>query len=485
MADNMNRPGKTNRISGEGKRPGNFPWAIPPIRAIYGCMMNTHASLRCLLVACAVAASSNVTAGETEPRDDEIAQLKQQIANLEARILALERTAGTQTGPANGIDAGEKPSTGVPIAAKTGTSGAERTDEADLIITAAQAENRIDFKGALRFTAYLDEGSNAAKSKRGQSGLDIFRIGADGVYDDFQISAEYRYYPYMHTIHHGWVGYRMPDTGQLQFGISQVPFGILPYASHNFWFGAPYYLGLSDDYDLGLKWIRQDGPWNLQLAFYKNAELGDASNLNRYSFDVVRVGNQQNEETNQFNARIARTLEAGLDSLHEIGLSLQAGQLYNTLTDDTGNHWALAAHLDSRYRRWNLQLQLARYAYNPKNPPGVSDDTMQLGAFAASYPVASEATVGVVNVAYNLPVSIPGIDQVLLYNDYSFVLKDNDAYADSHLNTTGAALGVGPLFLYLDLIQSKNMVFLGNGSLAGGGDDSWHRRLNLNVGYYW
>ena len=52
----------------------------------------------------------------------------------------------------------------------------------------------------------------------------------------------------------------------MQVGVHQVPFGILPWASHNFYFQLPYYLGLEDDYDLGVKHILKQGEWTSSLG---------------------------------------------------------------------------------------------------------------------------------------------------------------------------------------------------------------------------
>jgi len=320
---------------------------------------------------------------------------------------------------------------------------------------------------------------------RGRSGLDLFRIGADGALDDVLLSAEYRFYPFMDVLHHGWLGYRFDDTSQIELGVTKVPFGLLPYAAHNFWFGVPYYLGLSDDYDLGAKYVRTDGPLDLRLAFFKNAELSSPGDLGRYAYDVVSVGDLANEESNQVNARAAWTFGAGTSCNHELGVSGQWGELYNAATDRRGDRWAAAAHLDSRCGRWNLQLQAARYAYEPEHPAGVPRDRVALGAFETSYPVAAEGAVAVANVAYNVPVAWEVIDQLICYNDFSMVDKDGTGLRDSKLNTTGCAVGTGPLFIYLDVIRAENMVFFGDGSLFDGGEDDWKTRFNVNVGYYW
>ncbi|WP_020207792.1 porin [Gilvimarinus chinensis] len=346
-------------------------------------------------------------------------------------------------------------------------------------------EPAIDIGGALRFNLIYRDDVDASVGKKGESGLDVFRFNVDGKIDDFLISAEYRFYAYMNVIHHGWVGYEFEDQSQLQLGISQVPFGLLPYASHNAWYGVPYYVGLADDYDMGIKYVRNDGPWSSQLAFYKNEELNDATNLDRYGFDLVRVDEQQNEETNTVNGRLAYTfgLDSGCET--ELGASIEAGQIYNTTTDSSGDRYAGAAHLDSRCGRWNFQLQGTTYEYDAKDPSGVDPSTVRVGAFAGSYDIDSDADVMVANVAYNVPSPWRLIDSLTCYNDYSRLSKSIAGAVDSEINTTGCAIGSGPIFTYVDYILAKNMPYFGAGSLAAGGEDDWQGRFNINIGYYW
>ena len=393
---------------------------------------------------------------ELRERLSELEALKARVEELEAR---LAREAGDE------------------VAAKEAVSEAPEESE--------QGTSAFQVGGALRFNVFWEDYDPDVETKRGDAGLDLFRINVDGEHERLLLSAEYRFYPYMSTIHHGWIGYDFDDAGQVQVGITQVPFGLLPYASHNFWFGVPYYIGLADDYDAGVKYVHARGPWDLQLAFFKNEELGDSANLDRYSYDPVAVGARRNEETNTINARLAYTIGHETECSHEVGLSAQWGELYNRDTRKSGSHWAGAGHLDSRCGRWNVQLELGRYAYDPQNPPGIGDDTVTLGAFQGTHEVASEGTLGVFNVAYNLPVSWPGVKLITCYNDFSVLMKNDERFDNSYLNTTGCGISIGKVFTYVDLIRGRNMVFIGDGSLAGGGSDDWDTRFNINAGYYW
>ncbi|MGD8560061.1 MAG: hypothetical protein PVH04_10370 [Gammaproteobacteria bacterium] len=368
---------------------------------------------------------------------------------------------------------------------QSGSSVDEKEQPADKAKAGEQQEKPVKLGGALRFSYYTKDFDENIKTRRGDIGFDIFRINADGKFDNLFFSAEYRFYSYMSTIHHGYAGYRFDDSQQLQGGITKVPFGLLPYAAHNFWFGVPYYLGLGDDYDSGLKYINQPDAWDLRLAFFKNAELGDASNLKRYSYDPVTTGAAANEETNTFNARAAYTFNKGTGCEHEAGISAQWGQLYNTDTTQKGDRWAGAAHVDSHCGRWNFQLQTLRYGFNPENPAGVSDDIVTLGAFTGTHDIAADGNVYVLNVAYNVPVPWSGVKLLTCYNDYSVLAKDTTNFANSYLNTSGCLVNIGPTYTYIDIIRARNMVFFDDGSLAGGGSDDWHTRFNINFGIYW
>ncbi|MEA1928605.1 MAG: porin [Candidatus Auribacterota bacterium] len=353
-------------------------------------------------------------------------------------------------------------------------------------ITEALAD--VQLGGAFSVNYAYQDWDYYNRAREGDMAFDKLRLAIDGSISDVLISVQYRWYSYMDVIHHGWIGYDFLDSLQVQLGITQVPFGLLPYASHNWWMGLPYYIGLEDDYDMGLKAIWDSGPFDVQLAFFKNADLGDPSNLDRYSFDVVTVGDQTNEEVNQVNARVAYTLEHGDLGSTELGVSGELGQLYNQTTEDDGNHWAAGAHVNGNYGPFNLQLEVAQYEYNPENPEGISDNTVEMGAFAASYPVAAEGTIYVANIAYDLEVDFGPVSGLTFYNDFSFIDKSENGYKDSQINTTGCMIIAGPLCTFVDVIVGRNAIWLGTGSdamaSAASSNNNLHTRVNINVGYY-
>jgi hypothetical protein len=392
----------------------------------------------------------------------EMEALKQQLQKLEAKISAVETVQVEQQ-------------------QKTAALEVETKDEGPI--------KNISVGGALRVNYGYAEWKEQQKDRGGDFNFDIFRLDFNGQYNDLLISAQYRWYSYMDVIHHGWVGYNFTDKLQGQLGVTQVPFGLLPYASHNFWFGVPYYIGLEDDYDMGAKLLYNDGPLNLQFAFFKNEEWGSSSKAARYSFDVIDDGGlaSSNSEDNQFNLRAAYTLDHGDLGATEIGFSGEWGMLYNSITEEHGDHWAAAVHLNGNYGPWNLMLEAARYEYDPENPDGVSDDSILMGGFEDSYMVASEGNLYIANLSYDVPVTWGPVTNLTFYDDYSILDKDSGGGDDSHINTLGCLISANPIYTYVDFIMGRNMVWLGSDAtepLAGGEDDDWHMLFNVNIGYY-
>ena len=118
----------------------------------------------------------------------------------------------------------------------------------------AQEKPTVKLGGALRFQYNYSNWKEDNKNKGGDFAYDVFRLNANVVYKKLQLNAEYRFYPTSSgggMLKSGWVGYHFNESHQLQVGLTEVPFGILPYTSNNFFFNINYYLGLEDDSEIG------------------------------------------------------------------------------------------------------------------------------------------------------------------------------------------------------------------------------------------
>ncbi len=370
-------------------------------------------------------------------------------------------------------------------------------------IFAVQAQEKekpnVTVGGALRFNYNLSTWKPDQVKRGGDFGYDVFRINAKADFKKITLNAEYRMYSQGFgggMLKQGWVGFNLNETSNLQLGLTQVPFGITQYNSHNWFFSINYYVGLEDDHDMGLKYTHQGEQWSYSLAFFKNAEelnFGNNSDISdsRYSYDVssITIGDHleyRNKEVNQGNAKVA--YKFGESTKHKIGLSGQFGGLYNLDTKEIGNHYAFAAHYELKAGGFDIKAQFARYQYNPNNPDGESDDVIAMTAYGAPYLVAAQANMYTLGVAYSFPVDWVYISNLQVYNDFGYMQKTIDNFENSIMNVTGVLVTAGQVYTYIDFAAGKNQSWLGpdwtTAFAQGNPNADFEMRFNINIGYY-
>ncbi|QIZ78626.1 hypothetical protein [Ferrimonas lipolytica] len=348
--------------------------------------------------------------------------------------------------------------------------------------------NGINIGGTVRVNYGIKFYDDESKDKGGDFDFDIAAIKFNGKLDDFGLSAEYRFTSDTDYIKTGYGYYDINDDIQIQLGITQVPFGNRGFISNSFWFGLPYYLGFEDDSDVGIKALFTNGNWNTDLGFFKNPEYGPEENK-RYATDLytgtINGTDYYNEETNQLNLRQTYTMQYGGGST-TLGGSLMWGQIYNSETDDNGDRYAIAAHVDSSFNGWNVQLQALQYEFDAENQAGVDNNKIGVSVVSWQYEVAAKGQVYSFNLAKTFPTSWGSIK---VYNDFGYMTPDVDdsSFDNSAQNVTGAAFSAGPVYIMADLILGKNMTFSTEKDdhigLAEAGD-GWDERININFGYY-
>lgn len=351
--------------------------------------------------------------------------------------------------------------------------------------------------------------------ERGDNGgdmvLDTFRLNLDLDENNWLGKVEYRWYPGYNFLHTGWVGYRLSEKSQVQVGLNRVPFGVGPYGPANSWFfDQHYYVGLSDDMDMGIKYSTSMGNITLDLAYYAMSEPdfnGDSAESARYSYDIVDNGGEYShyEERNQVNVRAVYSM-AFSSLTNDLGVSLQWGELKadGAFADDS-DAWATSIHNKTTLGNFALMLQLTHYKYGADYHPGtgLSDDLITMGAYDFAWPVASEGTIPAIALSYTWKPSLNWIDSITFYNDYSVIIKDGSLpdgreLNNSAMNVTGMAIASGGWYIYVDYDYSNGNYFVGNEGDVYGADyassavgdfgadlnDEWKGRFNINFGYY-
>ena len=398
---------------------------------------------------------------------------------------------------------------------------------------AAPKESPIKIGGAMRANwAYGDYADTNRRSKEiGDVDLELLRLDVDIDYNGIIGRAEYRYYNNYSMLKDAWLGFETDDYGTVKAGIVRVPFGPSPWGVSTSWFfDQHYYLGLSDDMDLGVRWTKPFGDLTVDLAYYLQDE-GDWDGENsldsaRYSYDPVRwrtrvysggevvvVGDKTEtkmkgdtafstdqtsgfEEKHQFNLRLIY----GIENFGDLGTSVQYGKLKGTNVDDDGAyHFAASGHAKNSLWNFTLYSQVTYYKYNiTDDTPWGTGDLIPMGAFDFAWPVASKAWIPAFSLRYDgiNTSNISWLDGVTPYIEWSSVVKDRNDFNNSQLWVFGSLWSWGGMYIYTELGLSSGNFFVGEegdnyGNIYNGinhvganGNDRWHKRFNINVGYY-
>lgn len=374
-------------------------------------------------------------------------------------------------------------------------------------------ESSLHVGGAVRYNILLQDYESEIDGNSGQFTFDTWRLNV--TYDNpngIGLNFEYRFYPTFgtHFIKQGWLEYDVSETTQAQLGVTQVPFGNIQYNSNNWWFSLPYYVGLEDDHDMGLKFTRTTDNWQWDAAYFFQPEpegppaAFGTGGSGRYSYDVIPGEDASLTERNQFNIRGAYQLENG-----EMGASAQFGQLYNTSNNETNGKYAVAAHADFTFGNFGVMPQVLYYGMDAVNDDGDDLSTVFMGAYAIPYEVSTEAMIATLGLSYSYDVDFGPVTNLTFYNDFSYMqnsvgegetllasdetLTLDDNFQSTIQNITGFLLTAGPVFTYFDIAQGVNQPWLtdsfGTGVGPGHedlglGESEYNIRYNINIGFY-
>lgn len=343
--------------------------------------------------------------------------------------------------------------------------------------------------------------------------MDTWRINV--LYDNpggIGLNFEYLFYPTFgtHFIKQGWLEYNFTESTQGQLGVTQVPFGNIQYNSHNWWFSLPYYVGLEDDHDMGLKITHHSDNFQWDFAYFFQAEpegppaAFGSGGPGRYSYDIIPGQEASLTERNQFNIRGAYKLGES-----EIGGSVQYGQLYNSVRDEFDSQYALALHADINAGDFNILPQILYYGVSAKNDFGEEISTVVMGAYAIPYEVSTEAWIATLGISYSHDVDWGPVTNLNFYNDFSYmkntigsgstttasgsVLNLDDNFQPTIQNITGVLVTAGPVYTYFDIAQGVNHPWLTDSFGMGVGpgfedlemgETEFNVRFNINIGFY-
>ncbi|MCY3825765.1 MAG: hypothetical protein OXG10_00050 [Candidatus Dadabacteria bacterium] len=392
----------------------------------------------------------------------------------------------------------------------------QKLAESEALAVAEQPEepkkSPIRIGGAMRANHAYGDYDGRRGENIGDSDFELMRLNVDLDYNGVIGRAEYRYYDDYSMMHTAWLGYTSDGFGTLKAGIVRVPFGPGAWGVSNSWFfDQHYYVGLSDDMDLGVRWTRAFGDLTVDLAYYLEDEGhwdGSSKDSARYSYDPVKWSSTADAEgtveagaTNGFEERhqVNLRLIYSTGSIGDIGMSFQYGGLEGTGVDDSGaSHLAVSAHAVTPLRDFSLHSQISYYNYDiTDDTPWGTGDLIPMGAFNFAWPVASEAWIPAVSLRYNgiNAADISWLDGVTPYVEWSSIMNKKGDLNSSSLWTFGTMWYWGSLYIYTELGLSDGNYFVGGegddyssiygvNDFGASGNNEWQKRFNVNVGYY-
>ncbi|TQI70021.1 hypothetical protein JM79_0920 [Gramella sp. Hel_I_59] len=354
----------------------------------------------------------------------------------------------------------------------------------------SQEKLEVDIGGALRFNYNLSSWKEGQKDRGGDFGYDLFRLNVNGAYQGIYVDAEYRFYSEAFGgdfLKHGVVGYELNENSKIEAGLAKVPFGIERYNSNNFFLNLPYYVGLEDDYDMGITYTYENDDYEYHLGFFKNSEelrfgSNSENSSNRYSYDIVG----RNKEINQVNGKfIWKPLGT---KKHRVGASAKYGGIYNLDTEEIGDRYAFAIHHQYHTEDWLIKTQILTAGFNPINAPGEPRNKLLLGAYGVPYETAAKFEIYTLGISRYIDIDTKLFKHLEIYNDFGFMDKREKGFTDSFMNVTGVLFSSGPIYCFVDYAAGYNHSWLG-GNFAddfgvGNPDAKWEARFNINIGYY-
>ena len=375
-------------------------------------------------------------------------------------------------------------------------------------------KDALKFDGAVRMWV---EALSWNDQRKGTPEFDTARLGFK--YDDgrFLAAGRERYYYYtrrqtgaakgasMLFNESLWAGYRFADKSELHAGQERMPFGLLPYASNNFFESMAWYAGYEDTYALGLQYLHKTGALSMNLGFFpsdgRHLLAWTDSNGELDGLDSVRFSNHLMKsygraEKNTVVGRLAYAIPVA-GGKTEIGASVLAGRLAATNPALAGgNRRAGALHFTGEFGKFGLQLETIAYRNDFRGNGSIAGDwygacdgdCVVIGAFGFSNRMAARGHIDIANVSYKIPGSLGPFSGFVVYNDWSRLRKSAAGYAGSDQNVTGVSFSSGGWFMMVDVANATNQPYLspgfGNALAAGRTTRASGHRFNANIGYY-
>ncbi|ROO30770.1 hypothetical protein [Salinisphaera japonica] len=338
----------------------------------------------------------------------------------------------------------------------------------------------------------------------GNLNFNYFAVNFSGQYGKLTYAAEQRFsevnFGDSSYLHYGWGAYDFNDHHQLKVGYFQRPFGNIPIGYQSFWGNLGFYTGFNDNQAGGAGYRYTNGPWQVDVDFFKNATLNQPSTYGANPVDGY-------DQVNGGNGRLGYTFNQGGDKSVNVSLSARGGELEvgdgapgEGTTSDYGSHWAVAAATHAVLNDWTLDGQFTTYKYNVPDgrTAGGNDlptDSVTIQNYGFRYQIPAEGNLYTADIGHSFTVDRWTFNNFNVYAEYGYldVGTSDGTYSSGlpvngnmgetgnvQLATVGAYANAGPFYVWADMIYGRNAAM----AFTGPNDGDWHPRFNLALAYY-
>ncbi|QHD53515.1 hypothetical protein [Shewanella algae] len=343
----------------------------------------------------------------------------------------------------------------------------------------------VDISGSIRANYSIKDFSDASKATGGDFDFNTLGIKLSQDFENYGFVAEYRFADGYDYLKNGYAYWNANEDLTLQLGVVSKAFGNKNFASHNWWYSLNYYLGFEDDYGVGFNINHKFNNFETDFSFIQSS-LYKGSDYRNFAGTIgsgtIDGTTYNNKEYNTVSLRESYRWEN--DNWQVLlGASVEYGQLYNPVADESGDNLNYAVHLDAKYRGWGVQLQYLKYDFDQYDDSQIDTSKIGIGAVNGFYEVAAKGDIMTFNLSKVVDTQWGG--QFTFYNDFSILTADESNFDDSVLNSTGVSLSYKQFFVYVDYYHAKNVVWLGDNSLGlKDSDKEWNGRFNIHLQYW-
>ena len=330
----------------------------------------------------------------------------------------------------------------------------------------------LDLYGMVMFGYSIRPWRNTPGQRYGNLVFNQFRLSFDAKWRGFTAFYEMRFWDFMILVRQAWLQYAWGEN-QIRLGLIQRPWGRDPFSSESWWFALDWYVGLGDDYDLGMRYRRDTKHYLLDLAYMVADADGFLDPTHRWGADLTPIGEQQNTQFSTLAGRAILKLQHGDDAKTDVGVFGSVGLIENGVTGDLGYRWYAGATYTGNYDGWIPLLQFTRQEFHANNPAEVDgvvvdDRVVRISQFAVVRDMAAKGWMFNVNLAKQIDLDGKWVQALVPYINYSSLIKDVDEFKDTHLFTPGLQIRMYSLWIWFDFVIARNVTFMNDSASASG-----------------